>query len=128
MHFPYRWLPRTIIPNILWFIGSIKDGIKNIFIWIPVIWSDFDYDWEPLARVMEFKLRRMSDVMKDGPSMGSKKCSRQTLICAELLKRLRADEDIYPISRANVLRHNMRMKGWDDMLGRYMKCLRYWWD
>jgi len=127
--FPYRWLPRTVFKNISWVIRSIKDGIINIIRWTPIIWGDYDFDWEFLAKIMEYKLRRMSKCLNNGIAVNSDRQSRQTLICAELIKRLRADEWIVPITRGNVHRHVTRMKEWQNMLGKYIgKHLMWWWD
>jgi len=123
--FPYRWLPRTIIPNILYFFRSIKDGIKNIVRWTPIIWDDFDWDWEPLAKIMEYKLRRMSKMQQHGVSMNSDKYAKQTLICAELLKRLREDD----MGGVSAHQHMARTNEWQKMLGKILgKNLRCWWD
>jgi len=123
--FPYRWLPRTVIPNIMALIRNIKNGVCNVIRWTPVIWGDFDWDWEPFAEIMEYKLRRISDCLKDGCSVGSESHARQALICAELLKRLKED------SQAGVTyhQHTTRMREWDIMFGKTIgKHLRCWWD
>lgn len=44
----------TVTPRSIW------RGIRNVIRWAPVVWHDADYDWAPLARIMEYKLRRMS--------------------------------------------------------------------
>lgn len=67
-------------------------GIKNIFRWIPVIWSDCDYDWLPLARIIEFKLRRMSKVHETGNHVGCENQAKRMLVCANLLKQLMEDK------------------------------------
>jgi len=123
--FPYRWLPRTIIPNSLYFIRSIKDGIANVIRWIPVIWHDCDYDWSPLSKIMEYKLRRMSNVFQQGHCVGSSKYARQTLICAELLSKIQEDES----DDVTYSQHVSRMKEWQEMFGRIIgKHLTEWWD
>jgi hypothetical protein len=90
---PYRWLPSTIIPNLLSMKDDVVIGIKNIFRWIPVIWFDRDFDWSYLASIMEYKLRRMSsNFNKYGHHVSSKKDAKRMIICAELLKRLISEE------------------------------------
>ena len=127
---PYRWTWRTILPILghCWY--SVRHGIVNIFRWIPVIWHDEDFDWEYLASVMEWKLRRMSRVFqKHGHHLFSDRDARRTLICAELLKRIRQDEWLEPITRSSVHRHSTRMKEWQEMLGKIIgKHLTGWWD
>lgn len=130
--FHYKWMLRTIFPNLWWLLRNIITGIKNTIRWSPVIWKDQDWDWEYLADVMEYKFRRMSKLFKKyGHSIDSDKDARRTLICAELLKRLKNDnmDDLGEINRINVLRHNQRMAEWQEMLGRYIgKYLMGWWD
>ena len=110
-------------------LNDVRCGVRNIIRWIPVIWGDQDWDWYFLAKIMEWKLRRMHPVFKHGCHIGSNRDARRILICTELLKRLIADEHIEPITRPNVLRHNQRMSEWQEMLGRYLgKHLREWWD
>lgn len=133
--FPYRWLPRTIIPNLTSAGYDIWYGITNIFRWIPVIWSDRDYDWAYLAEIMEYKFRRMSKLLKNGHHVLSERDSRRTLVCAELLKRLRTESYQYhEVLDIPVIPHNSKR---DDMIGKYYqeylgnligKHLRRWWD
>lgn len=56
----YRWTWRTIYKNINWIFRDVYTGIKNVFVWLPIIWNDRNFDHEYLARIMEFKFRRMS--------------------------------------------------------------------
>lgn len=133
--FPYRWRPRTIIPNLISAGYDIWYGIINIFRWIPVIWSDRDYDWAYLARIMEYKFQRMSKLLKNGHHILSERDSRRMLVCAELLKRLRTEEYLYhEVIDIPVIPHNAKK---DDMIGKYYqeylgtiigKHLRSWWD
>ena len=108
---------------------SLKRGIINLIRWFPIVWRDEDWDWAFLAEIMEFKFRNMSRCFKHcGHSVDSERQARNTLICAELLKRLR--EDGFGESSSITYRlHESRMKGWQEMLGRYIgKYLRNWWD
>ena len=52
--FPYRWTPKTILKNLDYAFWDIYLGIKNTIKYLPVIWFDRDFDWEYLARLMEF--------------------------------------------------------------------------
>lgn len=125
-NFPYRWLPRTVIPNLQCAVEDICRGIRNVYVWIPIVWFDVDWDWDGLAKVMEFKMRRMSKVHKDNPIVSdSERMSRQLLICAELLKRLREDE----IDFQRVRLHDGKMKHYNEYLGKMIgKHLRSWWN
>jgi hypothetical protein len=95
----YRWTRRTIYPIIEGWFFDLYFGIKNLILWFPIIWPDRDFDWAFLAAIMEFKLRRMSELFrKYGTSVHSDKYARQTLICAELLKRL-ADDNYWEMRK-----------------------------
>ena len=90
---PYRWTARTVLSNLWWIITDITDGVRNVIRWAPVIWFDADFDWEYLATVMEYKLRRSAKLETTvGHHVGSKRDGQRMLICAEILKRLRADD------------------------------------
>lgn len=123
----YRWTFRTVIPNIGLMFYSLKRGIKNCIKWIPVIWNDEDFDWEYLAKIMEFKMSNMSYFMKNyGCAIDSEKAAIELLECTELLKRLRLDNNIELLCYRT---HLDRMKGWNERLGYIIgKKLRCWWD
>lgn len=112
--FPYRWLPRTVIPNLQSLVYDIVYGIENLFVYFPVIWKQRDFDWSFLAIVMEFKLRRMSKSCNN--HMSSEKDAKRMLIGAELLKRMVDDS-------------NDNQKYYQDYLGKLIgKHFRSWWD
>ena len=115
-----------VLCNLLDFIRyDIPNGIGNLVRWFPIVWRDRDWDWDYLAEIMEFKFRRMSGDLKRNARGNS---ARQCLICAELLKRLREDDFGEPDSITYRL-HELRMKGWEEMLGRMIgKHLMSWWD
>jgi hypothetical protein len=118
---------RYYLYRITSFPKDFYHGIKNIIRWIPIIWEDYDWDWEYLANIMEYKLRRMSkQFKKDSPwSYSANRNSKDTLICAELIKRIRADDD----TGGNYKIHSERMKSWNKMLGDIIgKRLQHWWD
>ena len=107
------------------FLYSIKRGIGNIIRWTPVIWDDEDWDWGYLAKIMEWKLRKMSsNFSKRGVTVSSNKNAQEMLICASLLKRLR-DDDLLGIMGEP---QEVRMNEWQKMLGDLIgKKLRIWW-
>jgi hypothetical protein len=118
---------RYYLYKIRTFPKDVWRGIKNIIRWTPIIWDDQDWDWAYLSDIMEYKLRRMSKQFRKDSSWcyGANRDSRDTLICAELLKRIRTDDD----SRVNIRIHVARMKSWNKMLGDIIgKRLQYWWD
>lgn len=116
----YRWLPRTIFPNLKQCFRSVHYGIENLIKWFPIIWNDRDWDWYYLAAMMEFKIRNMAGRFeKWGHYVGYEKDVKNMLECAELLKRLMKDDD------------NDWKKGdeYQRQLGKLLgKHLRSWWD
>lgn len=72
-------------------LKKVWRGLCNVCRWAPVIWDDVDWDWDCLAKVMEFKLRRMSVCLENGHHTNGWRDAKQCLVCAELLKRLQED-------------------------------------
>ena len=113
---------------------DIRYGVVNLIRWAPIVWFDADFDWEFLATIMEYKLRRMSAGFdKSDVTVNSKRHAQQMRICAELLKRLR--EDDYPFRDPREhdkawAEHWSYMSNQDKrylglMLGKY---LNHWWE
>lgn len=133
---PYRWLPRTFYGNIKWIISDIVDGVKNVIRWTPIIWYDADFDWMYLAQIMEYKLRRMANYEEIyGHHLTSLRDAKNQKICANLLKRLNADEyyknakirfrdDLQAARHCEVVQRNDQ-KYLGMLLGKY---LNTWWD
>lgn len=123
---PYRWTWRTFFPNIKSMCEDLYYGVRNVIRWTPVIWHDVDLDWCPLARVMEYKMRRMAKHHMDRKVIADyEEVAKQLLICAELLKRLQEDE----IDLQRIKLHNGKMKYYQEYLGKMIgKHLMSWWD
>jgi len=118
--FPYRWLPRTILPNLYHFVCDIFEGIKNIIKWAPIIWIDRDWDWYYLALIMKYKISNMAKYeRKYGHHLNSKKDARNMEICVEYLKRL-INDDVDEWDR-----HPSYAKEIGEILGKHML---KWWD
>ena len=88
---PYRWLPRTVLPNLCSVASDISYGIYNLWRWLPVIWFDRDFDWAYLARITEIKFTRLSVCLEHGHHVNGPRQAKQALACAVLLRRLRED-------------------------------------
>jgi hypothetical protein len=86
--------------------------------WTPIIWKDRDFDWEYMADIIEYKLRRMNKFFETyGNRMDSTKQAREMLIAAELLRRIKSDDN--PKMTSEYCR----------MLGRLMgRKMLTWWD
>lgn len=68
-------------------------NIVNIVRWIPVLWNNRDWDYCYLLNIMEHKLDSMSShFKKHNVFVGSEKAVKQMRICAELCKRISADD------------------------------------
>lgn len=124
---------------------EFTQGIANLVRWAPVIWGDFDWDWSPLARVMEYKLRRMANLHNyHGHHLNNQREARQMMICANLLNRLDKDEyfdqayqryDAYEnltdqqkgryaaLQATQIQKDDQRLLG--TIIGKY---LNHWWD
>lgn len=85
--------------SVIWYkIVSIPlnfyHNICNIISWIPVLWNNWDWDWQFLMKILEFKLTRMqkffaSDdcIIKDGSQV-----SAQIKVCVDLIKKIQNDD------------------------------------
>lgn len=50
--------------SIQYFFHDLINGIKNIFIYLPIIWKDRDWDYLFLLDLISFKLKRMQKCFK----------------------------------------------------------------
>ncbi|MDE1971110.1 MAG: hypothetical protein KGI50_06085 [Patescibacteria group bacterium] len=131
---PYRWTRSTIGTNLGSCYWDLRNGIINIFKWLPVIWFDQDWDWSYLATIMEFKLRNMSKSAEHWSTLSHKVHQRRMLVCAEILKRLDKDEywdnmqKVFADKKHAALMAEIQSKGdqkyFGILIGKYM---REWW-
>lgn len=71
-------------------------GLRNLFIWLPVIWCDRDWDYVYLLTLMRFKVGLMRrNIGKANRHIETKKQLRNMLIVEELLKRFDGTTDIH---------------------------------
>lgn len=121
---------------------DIPHGISNIIRWIPIIWSDYHWDWVFLARIMEYKFRKMANILQNGNHVDCEKDAAQCLECADILKRLiddnyaeecGYDENYETLSQkqkrqvfidANK-KQKIDLKRLGYLIGKYLLC---WWD
>ena len=116
-------------------IRRLLDGVRNLIRWTPVIWDDRDYDWEYLARVMSWKMRRMADCLESGFVVDGSKNAQDLRTCANLLDRVREQDGYWddpskpwlePGSGARLeARHQADLELFCKIFGRK---LRTWWD
>jgi hypothetical protein len=91
---PYRFL-RTKYYN-------IKYGIKNLFVWLPTIWGDRDWDEYFLLRILELKFKRMEHLFREhGNHVGADRTAHRLRICRCLCKRLAEEKYTTPYDERN---------------------------
>jgi hypothetical protein len=130
VYIPYRWSRRPL-KNLSHIWYGVTRGVGNLWRWLPIIWHDKDWDWEPLAEMMEFKLRRMARVIGNGSTASGPRDAKDMLICAEILKRLRADEyhGDPPYERSRLLLEESQAADEQRLLGKIIGTkMRGWWD
>ena len=103
--------------------------------WTPVIWSDRDWDWCHLARVMQFKLHAAARLEETRGHLTSKRDAKQMRVCAALLRRLMDDEyyenaarrhgegRLAVLAAVEAQREDQRLLG--TLIGKH---LTSWWD
>lgn len=78
---------------------SVKYGIRNLWVYAPVIWRTREWDHAYLLELMEFKLRRMAvSIGGNGNAVNSNRKGRQLLVAAELCRRIRMDDYIFDLT------------------------------
>lgn len=73
---------RHYIRNTLW-------NIKNIILWIPVLWNNWDFDEAYLLKIMAHKFGLMERFFReDGITISASRHAHQCKVCKNLCKRL----------------------------------------
>lgn len=69
---------------------AIRDGVRNLIKWFPVVWQDRDFDYGYLYTMLEFKLDNMQKFFESDYtySMDAKEYGKQIKECKELLIRI----------------------------------------
>ena len=81
---------------------NIKYGIENLFVWLPVIWHDRDWDEYFLWAILEHKFKRMEHLFRVyGHHVGADKTAHKLKICQLLCKRLKEEEYTTPYEKRN---------------------------
>ncbi len=71
----------------------VKDFAQKLFIYLPLLWNDRDWDHSYLLRLMEVKLSLMAEHFKEHDMhVGSQKYARQMRVASALCKRIREDD------------------------------------
>jgi len=78
---------------VIHYFRNIKQGIKNLFIWFPVVWDDRWWDHYYLFIILRFKLGLVEkNFRKYGHHIDAKKDADVMKYCCGILDRLIADE------------------------------------
>jgi len=93
-------------------IGILFSNIQRIICWLPKLWKDRDWDYIYLYQIIEYKLKRMENCIKNGYSVYPEKVTKRIKVCRELLNRLAKNDytneflseyyDKYPLFIENV--------------------------
>lgn len=68
---------------------NIKEGVKNLIKWSPVIWNDRDFDYIFIFRILKFKLEQMEKRFRECDyTMDSQKNAREIKQCIKILNRI----------------------------------------
>jgi hypothetical protein len=91
-------------------LGSVTDGIRNVRLWLPVVWGDRDFDHHYLFKILHFKLGRMEEFFSSGRTVcsGAKIHARQIRVARILAGRIIADDYV-----PNAFMHHDRK--WGDL-------------
>lgn len=75
------------------FIRNIPDNIRMICEWIPVLWSNWDWDYNFLLITLRYKLHRMSKHISEHDHLvNSQKYAKQMACCVDIIDRLLNNE------------------------------------
>jgi hypothetical protein len=74
----------------MWPLYKVCRFIKRLFLYLPVIWKDEDWDYDYLYKLIKFKLERMCiELQNDTLHKDSNKRAMQIKICLAYLDRYR---------------------------------------
>lgn len=76
-----------------WWKYEVLSGIKNIIKWFPIIWNDFDGDYDDIITILRFKLKNTADYLeKNSLSTNVKLSVNEIKLCIKLIDLLNGDE------------------------------------
>ena len=71
---------------------KLRNGIRNLIRWFPIIWNDGDWDYHFLLRVLRFKLQDLQGgISSRNRHVGCQRQMQRIDLCIKLLNRLLAD-------------------------------------
>jgi hypothetical protein len=81
--------------RIWWFIRDCIVGIKNVFIWLPIIWHDRHWDYTRIFRLLQKKFSLMEKCFSEKHPLsfiGQDKCYKKIKLCRLLCDRILEDK------------------------------------
>ena len=73
-------------------ITLLTHFLKNVWIYRKILWRDRNWDWGYIYRLLELKLRLMSQEFREnGHHVGSELSAQRLLVAAELCRRIYED-------------------------------------
>lgn len=89
-----RWIPLWWNQEGRYFHKTIKNGFKNIWYWLPVIWKDRNWDHRYILEILKHKLEAQANYIgKHGLHLNNWKDERDMMICVRLINRV--NEEFY---------------------------------
>lgn len=115
---------------------TIRDGIRNLIKWFPIIWKDRNFDQGYIYDMLYFKLGEMQKFFESGNTyaVGADKCAEQIKECRRLLDHIMTeaiqdenwdgDKFTKPLDEIAELEKEEKKVFWNMMCD----CIDGWWD
>ncbi len=85
---------RRLMRTIRYLPSNIKDGIRNLIRWFPIVWNDRDFDYWYFEKILTHKLKAMRDfyASPNAMSMEASEVAKQIDEVLALYNRLEKDD------------------------------------
>lgn len=99
-------------------IKSFFKNAHNLIKWFPIVWNDRDYDWNPLVKVIAFKLDSMSEFHKrHGYNVDADKVAQQLKDLSNLANKIATEDYSVEVSeldefQSKISEFSSSEKGW----------------
>jgi hypothetical protein len=129
--YPFRWFYQS-------HIWGLRFRVRNCLMFADALWHWDWIDYAPTLRLMEIAFRHISRMQaKHGHLVSSDRTAKQTLIIAELCRRLEADD--YETLAGYDAEGRRHKRGWVEhsnylakqdieYFGRIFRYVRHWWN
>ena len=100
----YRWIKW----DLKHFPRNVKQGFKNLYKWLPIIWKDRDWDDHYIFEVLKFKLKNTADYFEEKQRfVGWESEVKYIRICESLIKKIQ--DDYYRMEYYDYVEHNIQI-------------------